>query len=288
MPVSVQTLISSVANTGEVQAVVVLASVLLAVLAVSGVLLLMRYYLMERLQRQLYARLASWMAREMISPRARELSLHDGSMLVKRYFDIMTLKTHIPELLVGGVALLLQTVSGAVLVSFYHPLLMLFSVLLVLSIYLVWRVWGPTAMRSSVSLSHAKYDTADWLQQLCVLRAEDDPQAQVDRNELAKMSDTLVQRYIGAHKVHFRHHFSQVVVFALLYVVANAALLGLGGYLVILGELTLGQLVAAELIMSVILVNLGQFSVYFDKLYDIGAAAEEISLFAELASPTEG
>jgi len=105
----------------------------------------------------------------------------------------------------------------------------------------------------------------------------------VDRSALAQTTDQFVKQYLQAHTQHFRHHFQQVIAFAVLYAVANAALLGLGGYLVIVGELTLGQLVAAELILSVILINLAQFGYYLDKFYDICAAAEEVSMFKKLA-----
>jgi len=155
VPVSVQALITSVANTGVPQAVGILAGLLFAVLSLSSILVLLRHYLMERLQRRLYARLSHWMSRELLQPNRRDLHPHNEAMLVTRYFDIMTLKTHVPELLVGGVSLLLQTAAGAVLVSFYHPLLLMFCALLVFSIYLIWRAWGPAATRSSVALSHA-------------------------------------------------------------------------------------------------------------------------------------
>jgi len=244
----------------------------------------MRYYLMERLQRRLYARLTSWMASELLREDKRDLSPDDESLLTDRYFDIMTLKTHIPELLVGGVTVMLQTVAGAILVSFYHPLLMLFSVLLLVSVYLIWRVWGPRAARSSVALSHAKYDVSSWLHRITRSNQRELRASQGDA-ELVRESNDRIGAYLQAHQTHFGHHFSQVIAFALLYALANALLLGLGGYLVVLGELTLGQLVAAELIMSVVLINMGQFSVYLDKVYDIIAAAEEVSLFECLAEP---
>lgn len=285
VPVSVQALITSVANTGLPQAVAVLAGLLFAVLMLSSILVLLRHYLMERLQRRMYARLSSWISRELLEPGHKKLDRENETLLLDRYFDIMTLKTHVPELLMGGVTLLLQTVAGALVVSFYHPLLLLFSATLMVCIYLIWRIWGPTAARSSVALSHAKYDTAAWLHELGdELRKSGDG---ADREALAAKSDQKISSYLKAHIRHFHHHYQQVIAFALIYAVANAALLGLGGYLVILGELTLGQLVAAELILSIILLSVGQFGQYLDKFYDICAASEELSLFERLTHDDE-
>jgi putative ABC transport system ATP-binding protein len=67
-----------------------------------------------------------------------------------------------------------------------------------------------------------------------------------------------------------------------LYAAASAILLGVGGWLVIAGELTLGQLVAAELIMLAILVGLPQVAGYLDSFFDVCAAVEEISRFREV------
>ncbi|MEM7568516.1 MAG: ABC transporter ATP-binding protein, partial [Pseudomonadota bacterium] len=60
---------------------------------------------------------------------------------------------------------------------------------------------------------------------------------------------------------------------------ASAALLGLGGWLVIIGQLTLGQLVAAELVLSAVFVGLSQLGSYMTYFYDLCAAFEELSLF---------
>lgn len=277
VPVSVQALITSVANTGLPQAVVVLASILFAVLSLSSILMLLRHYLLERLERRMYARLCSWISKEIIYTSQRKLSDESETFLINRYFDIMTLQTHVPELLMGGVTLLLQTFVGALLVSFYHPLLMVFSGALIFLIYLVWRIWGPAAARSSVALSHAKYNSAAWLHKMSTQLRKSDQAHKHD--DYAIKSDQMIDKYLEAHIRHFHHNFSQVVAFAIIYAVANAALLGLGGYLVILGELTLGQLVAAELILSVILVSILQFGQYFGKFYDVCAASDELALF---------
>jgi putative ABC transport system ATP-binding protein len=277
VPVAVQALITSVANTGLPQAVFVLAIILFAVLSLSSILMLLRHYLLDRLERRMYARLSSWISKEIIYTSHRRLSDQNETFLINRYFDIMTLQTHMPELLMGGVTLVLQTIVGTLLVSFYHPLLMVFSATLIFLIYLVWRIWGPAAVRSSVALSHAKYNNAAWLHNMSAQLRKSDQAP--NHEDLTIKSDQMIDKYLKTHIRHFHHNFSQVIAFAIIYAVANAALLGLGGYLVILGELTLGQLVAAELIMSVILVSMLQFGQYFSKFYDVCAASDELTLF---------
>ena len=84
---------------------------------------------------------------------------------------------------------------------------------------------------------------------------------------------------MAQHERHFRHHFAQTICFLLLYATASASLLGLGGWLVIQGQLSLGQLVAAELVLSVVFIGLSQLGIYLAYFYELCGAIDELSLF---------
>ena len=59
-------------------------------------------------------------------------------------------------------------------------------------------------------------------------------------------------------------------------------LLGLGGWLVLQSQLNIGQLVAAELILSIVFFGIAQFGVYLTYFYDLCGAIDELSLFYEV------
>lgn len=84
--------------------------------------------------------------------------------------------------------------------------------------------------------------------------------------------------YVDRHRRHFRYTFTQTLAFLLTYAVASAALLALGGSLILRGELSIGQLVAAELILSAVFYGIAQLGSYLDMFYDLVASAEELSL----------
>ncbi|MHA7872870.1 MAG: ABC transporter ATP-binding protein, partial [Hyphococcus sp.] len=89
------------------------------------------------------------------------------------------------------------------------------------------------------------------------------------------------------HRRHFRQYFAQTISFLVIYAAASAVLLGLGGWLVIQGQLSLGQLVAAELVLSAVFFGISQFGAYVVYFYDLCAAVEELSRFlgVELEEP---
>ncbi|MGA0805250.1 MAG: hypothetical protein ACO3PV_01880 [Pseudohongiellaceae bacterium] len=274
IPISVQLLIDSVANTGLLNAVLTIGVLLFALLLVSGVLYALRTWTMELFSRHIFIRITSEIAMTGLLARIGYFEPGRRSALLNRFFDIMTLKKNVPYILSNGVTMLFQAVIGFLLVSFYHFWFFIFSIGLILLLWLIWRVWGWKAITSAFELSEAKHETGAWLQGLAVNNAF----FKTSHRSVAVLEETerLIRRHVDLQIAHFRYGYRQLLSFLLLYALASAVLLAIGGWLVILGELTLGQLVAAELVMSAILSSLPQLSGYLDYYYDVCAAAEEL------------
>jgi putative ABC transport system ATP-binding protein len=277
VPISLQLLVDTVANIALVRAVVFIASLLFALLLISGVMYALRAYAMELFSRKLYARISSEIAMTAMLAEPEHFADKQKSDLFNRYFDIITLKKSIPDILTNGFTLILQAIIGFTVVSFYHFYFFLFSTMLLFLIWLIWRIWGWHAIESSFRLSEAKYQTAAWLQSLA-LNNESYSSSHNPHFGL-QQTDRLVASHVQCQRDHFRHTFSQLLGMLFLYAAASAMLLGIGGWLVIQGQLTLVQLVAAELIMSAIFVGLPQLAGYMDSFYYVCAAVEELSRF---------
>lgn len=277
VPISVQMLINTVAHTGLQAPLLVLSTTLFAVLLVSGLLSALRIHLMEIYGRRFYARLVSEISIRTLY--ARNIFFADANKgdLFNRYFDIMTVQRTVPALLVGGFAIVLQAGVGFVVVSLYHPMFLVFNLVLIAVLWLIWVFWGRASILSGIALSHAKYATAAWLENIGASNGFFKSENQF--GSAFVQSDAYTARYIGEHKRHFRRTFAQTIALLVVYALASAALLGLGGWLVIDGQLTLGQLVAAELILSAIFASFAHFSSYLNSFYDLCAAIDELSLF---------
>jgi putative ABC transport system ATP-binding protein len=235
---------------------------------------------MDLFARRFYARMVSEIALRAIYALNPFFQDQDRGTLFNRYFDIIVVHKSLPYILIGGFTVLLQTGMGFVLVSLYHPLFLAFNLIIVLLIWAVWAIWGPRAIRSAIQVSHKKHATAAWLEGLGesngFFKSERHIASALDR------TNTATDEYLNAHAQHFRHHFSQTLSFLLLYATASAALLGLGGWLVIQGELSLGQLVAAELVLSAAFYGVSQLGMYLTYFYDLCAAIDELSLFYDV------
>lgn len=279
-PISVQMLINTIANTALTAPLVVLSFTLFGLLLISSLLYALRVHLMELFARRFYARMVAEIS--LISVYAQNPFFGDAkkSALFNRYFDVIYVQTALPILLIGGFTTLLQIATGFVLVSLYHPYFLGFTLVMIALIWVVWISWGARALRTGVDVSHAKHKTANWLQSIGGSNGFFKSQRRIDY--ALDKTDDHTRAYITDRKRHFRHVFAQTVAFLVMYAAASAALLGLGGWLVIQNELTLGQLVAAELVLSAAFAGVAQLGSYLGYFYDLFAAVEEISHFYDV------
>lgn len=274
IPIAVQTLVNTISNIASARAVTTLSLLLFGILLISGLISALRMRLMEYYERRVYARLTTQLSLRTILAPHNFFEGRKNSGITHRYFDIMIFQKNIPSLIVDGFAIVLQMLVGFTLVSFYHPALFTFNLILLGILYLIWKVWGGKAKETAIGLSNAKYKTAKWLNSIA--SAHEFFKSNRHLKYAAQQTDKHISEYIQNHRSHFKYTFTQAVMFLLLYAAASAALLGLGGWLVIQGELSIGQLIAAELIMSAVFFGLSRFSVYLKLYYELFGAADKI------------
>lgn len=287
LPISVQMLVNTIAYTGLTTPLVVLTATLFGLLFLAGLLNALRIHLMDLFQRRFYARMVSEIALRSVYALNPFFQDYNKGSLFNRYFDIVIIQKNMPNLLVGGFTVVLQVAAGFVLVSLYHPVFLGIMVSIVLLIWIIWLVWGGRAIRSAVEVSHKKHATAAWLEGLGASNGFFKSERHIV--EALTRTDSVTAEYIDRHEKHFRHNFAQTLCFLFLYAAASAGLLGAGGWLVIQGELTLGQLVAAELVLSVAFVGMSQFGTFLAYFYEVCAAVDELSQFygVEQEQPVE-
>ena len=149
-----------------------------------------------------------------------------------------------------------------------------------LLVYALWYAFGDRAIRSALALSKEKYAMAGWLEELGNTSAADQTPARAE--EELRISNDRIERYLVAREQYFRPSFRQTLGFFMLYALASAGLLGVGGMLVVNGQLTLGQLVAAELVLSSIFYGMSKLGDYLSHFYDLCAAVEKLSQFLNI------
>ncbi|QDT07378.1 putative multidrug resistance ABC transporter ATP-binding/permease protein YheI [Rubripirellula lacrimiformis] len=273
-PLAVESLVNVVSWGTQFQPLIILGLMLLTCLSIAGVLRVLQTVVVEIIQRRQFVRIASDLAHRF--PRANQAHLESEypRELANRFFDIMTIQKATAVLLLDGVSIVLTTVLGMIVLAFYHPFLLGFDVVLVISMVSIIWVLGRGGIRTSIEESVAKYRVAHWLQdviaQPSIFKTSGGEVLAIQR------TDRLTADYIAARQRQFRVVIRQVGFAMVVQVVASTALLALGGWLVIGGALTLGQLVASELIVTVVVGAFAKAGKSLEKFYDLMAGIDKV------------
>lgn len=280
VPIAVQALVTTVAFGTLLQPIVILAVMLLAALAFQGTLRALQLRVVESIQRRVFVRTAVDLAWRL--PRVkREVAGPDyGPEKVNRFFDVLTVQKAASVLLTDGIATALQIGIGLLVLAFYHPALLAFDLVLLGLLAAVVLLPLQRGVATSLKESKAKYAVAGWLEALArrgsALRSEGGATFAAER------ADALTGRYLEARHKHFKVVFGQAVGGLALQVFASVALLGLGGALVVQQSLTLGQLIAAELIVAAVASSIAKTGKLLDASYDLLAALDKLGQLVDL------
>ncbi|MFO0935555.1 MAG: ABC transporter ATP-binding protein [Gemmataceae bacterium] len=285
-PITVESLVNTVAFGVLLWPVIILAVVLMVCLGLAATIRAMQVYVIEYLQRRLFVRVVADYAHRLPRLKIEAFDHRHGPELANRFFDVVSLQKTLSILLLDGVALIVTAVVGMVVIAFYHPFLLGFDILLILLIAFILFVLGWGGVNTSMDESHAKYDVASWLEEL--LRCLRTFKFNGGQRLALEKADHLASEYVTSRSKHFRVVWRQTLFALGLQVIASSALLSIGGYLVINRQLTLGQLVAAELIVSLVVASVSKLGKYSETYYDLLASAEKLGLATDLPVEREG
>ncbi len=285
-PISVQLLISSVAFTAMLQPILILGLILFLLLSFSAVLNVLQFYVSEIFQRKFFARMSADITLSTINARHENFEESNQTEFVNRFFDVITIQKTLPKILIKSFTLILQTIAGLILVAFYHPILLIFSLLIIISIIIIWRSFCKKGFVTKFYSSRRKYDMAGWLEDIA--RNNILFKSEIGQKYAIFKTDFLTEQYLKERKSHFSQLFAQFSLMLALYTVASSLLLILGGYLVVKGQLSIGQLVASELILSTTLYGISQLGRDFENFYDVVGACEKLSQFYNIPQESIG
>ncbi len=259
LPVSVQALVNSIAFQGALQPLVVLSFLVFILLAGAFSLQGAQWMVVESIQRRIYIRASQLL-------KVGDFKPGDAA----RFLELSVIQKTSAELLMDGLSIVLQLSAGATLLSIYHPILLGFGIAYAALLTLLIRLYLNPARRSAEAESSAKYQVIDRL-----TAGIQDPQ---------EMEQDLYE-YIEERKNHFSLWLRQTTFIYVLAILAGSLLLGTGGYLVMKGKLSLGELVAAEIVIGMMTISLLKLPKYLQSFYDLHASLLKVGTIFD--SPTD-
>lgn len=280
IPVAVQNLVNTVAFGTVIQPLVIIGLALCAFLFLAALLRVLRFVATEYIQRRIFVRFAVDLADRLPQVKPGTERKKYLPEYVNRFFDVMTVQKSAATLLIDGTELMLQTLIGLILLAVYHPALAAFDLVLVAGLAVVFGLLGRGAERTTLAESDSKYAVAAWLEDLA--SRPDLFRHPVAARQAVAHADGLARTYLENRRVHFRVVLRQFIGGSILQVTANVALLLIGGWLVMTGELTLGQLVAAELVVTLAVAGLAKIGKLLESFYDLLAGVAKLGKLIDL------
>ncbi len=285
-PIAVEALVNTVAFGTLLQPLIVLSIILLTFLGFAAALRFLQRFVVELIQQRLFARVVGRLAWQL--PRVRLDAAHQFTPeLLNRFFDVVTMQKTVAQLLLDGLRVVLTVSLGMIVLAFYHPWLLAFDAVLLVMLAFNIFVLGRGAVRTSIAESASKYAVAGWLENIALCPTTFKA---VGAAEFAlTRADRLTTDYLVARQAHYRVLMRQIISGLALEALASAVLLGLGGFLVIQGQMTLGQLVAAELIVTLIVAAVSKLDKQFEGFYDLLTSMDKLGhLFDLPVEPSSG
>lgn len=280
LPLGIQAIINFIQSGRVTVSWVVLEVFVVIGVALVGILSLMQLRITENLQQKIFVRSSFEFAARL--PRIKFEELYDSypPELANRFFDTMTIQKGTSKLLIDFSAALLQILFGIILLSFYHPYFIMLGFLLLVLLYLIFKYSYFIGLENSLKVSKYKYKVAGWLQEM----ARNNYSFRKERNYdfALQKNDKFASEYLNYRESLFnvlKRQFSHLIVFK---IIITASLLSIGGYLVISQEMNIGQFVAAEIIILLVINSVEKIILGLETLYDVLTAVEKIGLVTDL------
>lgn len=263
---------------------VVLIIVITIGLTLSGVIYIVQMKLVERLEQRIFAKSSFELAVRIPKIKHEALQNRYAPEFINQFFDTVTLQKGVSKLLIDYPTAVLQVFFGLVLISVYHPYFLFFSMVVAFVLYILFKYTGPLGIDSSLRESTNKYKVAEWLEELGRTMGTF-KLAGITNLPLFKI-DKLVSNWIRFRRLHFGVLISQYTIMVVFKVITVVVLLIIGSLLLIDNQISLGQFVAAEIVIITIMNSVERLITGLATVYDTLTSLDKLGMITDL--PLEG
>lgn len=286
LPLGIQSIISFVLGGSISTSLVLLIIFVVAGVFLNGLLQVNQLKIIEKIQQQLFVRYTFMYAYKL--PRI-DLKATDGYYMpemVNRVFDTATLQKGLSKLLIDFPSAIIQITFSLALLSFYHPIFIFFSLLLVTVLIVILRLTGLKGLQTSIVESDYKYKVAGYLEDMA--RSLISFKFSIGNGLHIRKTDEYVSGYIKARTSHFNILQVQYWTFIAFKLLITASMLTVGASLLVDQQLNIGQFIASELIIMTVISYVEKIIVSLDNVYDIITSAEKLNKLPEKTSEQSG
>lgn len=285
LPLGIQAIINLIQGGEMTTSWIILVAFVLVGIALTGVFQLMQLRIVENIAQKIFSRASFEFAYRIPRIKYSELYKYYAPELANRFFDTLTIQKGLPKILIDFSLAAFQIIAGLVVLSMYHSFFILFGVGLIALVYTILVFTGPQGLKTSLKESKYKYGVAHWLEEIARTKMSfkliKDPEISLSK------TDESVCKYIESRESHFQVLLGQFISLIGFKVLVAAGLLLIGGILVFEQEMNIGQFVAAEIIIILIINSVEKLIKSLDSIYDVLTALEKIGYVTDMELESE-
>ena len=285
LPIGIQAIINLIQGGSVSASWMVLVFIVTLGIAMGGYIQLMQMRITETIQQKIFTRAAFDFTYRIPKIKFEEINKHYAPELMNRFFDVLTLQKSLSKIIIDFSTAILQIVFGLLLLSLYHPFFILFSILLIILVYSIIRLTSSKGLETSLAESKFKYKVVSWLEELA--RAKDSFKLAGITNLPELKTDERVMGYLESRENHYQVLRKQYVLLLFFKIIVALGLLIVGGLLVLDQQINIGQFVAAEIIILLVIEATEKLILNLENAFDILTSLEKLGQVTDLELDTQ-
>jgi len=285
-PLTINALVTTISAGVFTMPLIVLSAIIFTGILVAGGVGIAQLYVVELLQQRIFVNTAFEIGYKFPHAKQELFSATYAPELLNRFFDIVTLQKGIRKLLIDGLSAVVIGAAGLGLLIFISPELLALGVLLLVFSLLLVYVLGKNGLKTSMAESKKKYDVAAFLEDMA--RSVGSFKLIGSNEYIFKRIDALASDYVKYRNQHFRILLRQQLGFTFIRAAVNTGVLAIGGWLVFERQITLGQLVATEIVIVTLINSLEKLTNQLEVIYDTLTAFDKVSLITDIPLERRG
>jgi ABC-type bacteriocin/lantibiotic exporter with double-glycine peptidase domain len=274
IPLGIQTIINFIQG-GNISTSWIMLSILIGLgIALNGWFQLIQMRILENIQQHIFTRSAFDFVNRIPKIKSEELQNYYAPELMNRFFEVMTIQKSLPKTILHFSTAILQIFFGLLLLSLYHPFFIIFSIVLVLMVVGIISLTSKRAFQTSVEESKFKYKLVSWLEEMARSKSTFKTASQ---SELPlRKTDEKVTKYLLSREKHYSILKNQFGLLLAFKIIITLSLLLIGGLLVINQQMNIGQFVAAEIIILLIIDSSEKIITSLESVYDMFTSLDKL------------
>ena len=286
LPLGIQTIISFVMAARLSTSIVILIAIVIIGVFLNGLMQVRQIQVIERIRQKIFTRYALEFSYKIPQISPQQMDDHYLPEVVNRFFDIPALAKSIEKIMLDIPASIIQILFGLILLSFYHPIFIMFGAFVFVALIIIIRITSPKGFETNLASSNYKYETAGWLEEMA--RGIKTFKYSKGASLHMKKTDYLIGKYLESRTKHFRIltvQYWSLIVFKILIV---ASMLIVGTWLLLNQEINVGQFIAADIIILLIINSVEKLISTLDNIYDSLSSIEKLSKITDSKSEETG